>query len=66
MAVIEQHPYIDDEGVEDYGLVKHYSDEGKPIIQTETGIEFEEAVDVFPCRYHYVEKEEPEPAEEAE
>lgn len=27
----------------------------------ETGEEFEEAIDVFPCKYHYVEKEEPEP-----
>ena len=36
-------------------LVRHYSDEGLMILQVETGIEYEEAVDVVPCRYTYEE-----------
>lgn len=36
-------------------LVKHYSDNGKYILQNETGIEYAEAVDVLPCRYTYSE-----------
>ena len=36
-------------------LVRHYSDEGMMILQVETGIEYEEAVDVLPCRYTYEE-----------
>lgn len=36
-------------------LVKHYSDNGKYILQNETGIEYAEAVDVIPCRYTYSE-----------
>ena len=36
-------------------LVKHYSDNGKYILQNETGIEYAEAVDVMPCRYTYSE-----------
>lgn len=59
MALIEQHPYIDEEGNEHYDLVKHYSDEGKPIMQLETGIEYEEAIDTYPCKYTYAEKVEP-------
>ena len=36
-------------------LVRHYSDVGMMILQTETGIEYEEAVDIVPCRYTYEE-----------
>ena len=36
-------------------LVRHYSDSGMMILQTETGIEYEEAVDVVPCRFTYEE-----------
>lgn len=38
-------------------LVRHYSDQGKTILQEETGIEYSEAVDVIPCRYTYEETE---------
>lgn len=58
MAVIEEHPYIDDDGEPYFDKVRHYSDSGKPIIQVETGKEYEEAVDIFPCQYNYVETEE--------
>lgn len=40
-------------------LVRHYSDEGMMILQVETGIEYEEAVDVLPCRYTYEETDKP-------
>lgn len=47
-------------------LVRHYSDAGKMILQTETGIEYSEAVDVIPCRYNYTETDKDiEPAEPA-
>ena len=60
MAVVEQHPYIDEKRKKHNDLVKHYSDDGKTIIQLETGIEYEEAIDTYPCKYTYVEKVEPE------
>lgn len=36
-------------------LIRHYSDEGKKILQIETGILYDEAVDVVPCRFTYEE-----------
>ena len=38
-------------------LVRHYSDEGRPIRQIETGVIYNEAVDVVPCRFTYEEVE---------
>lgn len=35
--------------------VRHYSDSGKRIRQVETDAVYDEAVDLFPCRYTYVE-----------
>ena len=53
-----QYPYIDDEGKSYFNLVKHYAEdtEGNKyyIKQIETGIEYEEAIDVFPCKYTYI------------
>lgn len=57
--LIEQYPFIDEEGVEHDNLVKHYSDEGKMILQVETGVKYSEAIDVYPCRYTYEETDEP-------
>lgn len=57
MAVFEQHPYVDSEGVAHEDLVKHASDSGKSIMQLETGRVYEEAVDNYPCAYTYVEIE---------
>ena len=39
-------------------LIKHYSDENKYILQKETGIKYEDAVDLIPCRYTYEETDE--------
>lgn len=40
-------------------LFRTYSDEGKMLIQNETGIEYSEAVDVENCGYTYSESDEP-------
>ena len=40
-------------------FIRHYSDNGKKIRQVETGVVYDEAVDVFPCRYTYTETDEP-------
>lgn len=56
--LIEQYPFIDEEGVEHDNLIKHYSDNGKMILQKETGVKYAEAVDVYPCRYTYEETDE--------
>lgn len=39
--------------------VRHYSNEGFKIRQIETGILYDDAVDVVPCRYTYEESNEP-------
>lgn len=56
--LIEQYPFIDEEGIEYNNLIKHYSDIGKLILQKETGIKYSEAVDIYPCRYTYEETDE--------
>lgn len=40
------------------GRVRHYSDSGLRILQYETGIVYDDAVDVIPCRYTYTETDE--------
>lgn len=57
--IIAQHPFIDENGAERPELIEHHSDKGVYIKQVETGIEYSSAVDVYPCRYTYVETEKP-------
>lgn len=57
MAIVEQYPVVDGEGNENFDTVKHFSDKGKPIVQLETGRVYEEAIDTYPCAYHYAEVE---------
>lgn len=45
--------------LKDGTLIRHYSDKGMKLRQVETGVEYGEAVDVFPCRYTYEETETP-------
>ena len=46
--------------------IRHYSDLNMHILQVETGILYEDAVDKMPCRYTYEETDVPiEPPEEA-
>ena len=39
-------------------LLHTYSDSNKYILQVETNIKYDEAYDVIPCRYTYIETEE--------
>lgn len=50
---------IIEEIVEEGTRVRHYSDIGNYIEQIETGIIYEDAVDVIPCKYTYRETDEP-------
>ena len=43
------------------GRIRHYSDQGLKILQVETGIVYEDAVDNLPCLYTYEETDEPIP-----
>lgn len=38
--------------------IRHYSDSGFRILQNETGIIYDDAVDLLPCKYTYSETEE--------
>lgn len=44
-------------------LISHYAEDESGmkyyIIQVETGVKYDEAIDVYPCRYHYVATDEP-------
>lgn len=48
---------IQTEMVED--RIRHYSDAGFKIRQVETGLVYDDAVDVIPCRYTYEETDIP-------
>lgn len=56
-----------EEYIDDNTRVYHYSNEHFKILQIETGILYDDAIDVVPCRYTYEETdipiEEPEPPE---
>ena len=47
-------------------LIHTYSDSGNYILQVETGIKYDEAYDVIPCRYTYEETSEKIETEEKE
>lgn len=49
MAILEE--------ILENGLIRHYSDAGKMILQIETGALYSEAIDVTPCKYTYEESE---------
>ena len=45
--------------------IRHWSDNGMKIRQNETGVLYDDAVDIVPCRYTYTETDEPvEPEDE--
>lgn len=52
-----EYPLIDENSELIPNLIKHYAedDNGKKyyILQVETGIEYAEAIDIYPCRYTY-------------
>ena len=49
--LFEEYPYNDNEK-----LIRHFSDT-YTIIQVETGNEYGEAIDSYPCKYTYIESE---------
>lgn len=50
---------IIEEIIENGERVLHFSDIGMKIKQIETGVVYENAIDVVPCRYTYEETNEP-------
>ena len=40
-------------------LIRHYSDNGVKLRQVETGVMYDEAIDIVPCQYTYEETDEP-------
>ncbi len=50
--------------IENENRIRHYSDAGFRILQNETGIVYDDAVDVMPCKYTYSETDEMIPVEE--
>ncbi len=50
---------IKTELLKDGTLIRHYSDKGMKLLQVETGVVYDEAVDVVPCQYTYEETENP-------
>ena len=46
-------------------LIRHFSDNGKKLSQKETGLEYDEAIDIIPCRYTYKETDNEVKIEEA-
>lgn len=52
------------EYIENGARIRHWSDIGMMIRQIETGILYEDAVDVVPCSYTYEETDEPIPVTE--
>lgn len=55
---------LQSELIENGKRIHHWSDAGMKIRQVETGVLYEDAVDVMPCRYSYEETDVP--IEEAE
>ena len=49
---------IQTESLKDGKLIRHYSDSGMKLLQVETGVVYDEAIDIVPCRYTYEETDE--------
>ena len=49
---------IKTELLNDGTLIKHYSDEGKLLLQNETGAKYSDPIDIYPCPYTYTETDE--------
>lgn len=49
---------IKTELLKDDTLIRHYSDNGMKLLQVETGIVYDEAIDIAPCLYTYEETNE--------
>ena len=49
---------IKTELLKDGTLIRHYSNSGMKLLQVETGIVYDEAIDIVPCQYTYEETNE--------
>ena len=49
---------IKTELLNDGTLIKHYSNEGKLLLQVETGAKYAEPIDIYPCPFTYEETDE--------
>ena len=56
---------IKTELLKDGALIRHYSDKCMKLKQVETGIVYDEAIDIIPCEFTYEETDQPVEAEEA-
>lgn len=45
--------------LKDGTLIRHYSDIGMKLLQVETGMVYDDAIDIVPCQYTYEETKEP-------
>lgn len=54
------------EYIENENRIRHYSDQNMMILQVETNILYEDAVDILPCKYTYEETNIPIITEESE
>lgn len=54
MALVTEYPWNNRAD-----RIRHYSDAGMLIEQTETGYRYAEAIDIYPTAYHYAETDEP-------
>ena len=57
MAVLPEYPWKDDNGVAHPELIGHRSDQGKRIVQVDTGVPYDYAVDPYPTNRSYIESE---------
>ena len=59
------YPYIDRDGVEHPNIIRTWTnDKTKMLLQVETGNTYDEALDLYPCRYTYQEIDRPVEEEE--
>lgn len=58
IEVKEEYPFIDYNGKAQVGLIRHWAEDENGVHyvlkQVETELEYDEAIDVYPCRYTYV------------
>lgn len=65
--ILTQYPYIDDNGETRHNLIKTWSDdETKELLQVETGLRYDVAIDYYPCVFTYKEVDKPVEEEENE
>lgn len=50
---------IKTELLKDGTLIRHYSNRGMKLLQVETGMAYDEAIDIVPCKYTYEETDKP-------